>query len=186
MIDIAQFSVLDNLKNITGFRSALHVLKRISNHKSTPDSLYCIFPSQSNKMSQNRIKKFVSTLLYSCFLCYPCAKESEKHMYYLLLLSVVAASLNSIALNKAKINKNELFKFNLFGAIVWCVVLFALNAGKMAAIIFSRLQRQRRFAFRISERVDVQGKTFGKTKNRYPARRMRHLYHRYLIKNTEE
>lgn len=52
-------------------------------------------------------------------------------MYYLLLLSVVAASLNSIALNKAKINKNELFKFNLFGAIVWCVVLFALNAGKI-------------------------------------------------------
>ncbi|MBQ8526326.1 MAG: EamA family transporter [Clostridia bacterium] len=49
-------------------------------------------------------------------------------MYYLLGISVLAASFNSILLNKARvIKKEEIYKFNLIGALVWCVILFVFK-----------------------------------------------------------
>lgn len=49
-------------------------------------------------------------------------------MYYLLILSIAAASLNSIVLNKAQASgKDEIFKFSFLCTAVWCVVLFAAN-----------------------------------------------------------
>lgn len=53
-------------------------------------------------------------------------------MYWLLLLSVFAASLNSIALNKAKVNKkNEIFVFNLLISLIWFIILFTVNGFKV-------------------------------------------------------
>lgn len=51
-------------------------------------------------------------------------------MYYLLILSIVAASLNSILLNKAQVKKkDEILKFNLIGTLVWCGILFVINGA---------------------------------------------------------
>lgn len=53
-------------------------------------------------------------------------------MYYLLGISILAASLNSIMLNKAQISKrNEIFKFNLINVLVWCIILFITNKGSI-------------------------------------------------------
>ncbi len=55
------------------------------------------------------------------------SKRNEK-MFYLLVISVLVASLNSVCLNRAKITaKNEIFKFNLIASLVWFVLLFSLN-----------------------------------------------------------
>ena len=49
-------------------------------------------------------------------------------MYFLLILSVVAASFNSIVLNKSGANnKNCIFKFNFLCSLVWCIILFLTN-----------------------------------------------------------
>lgn len=50
-------------------------------------------------------------------------------MYGLLCISVLAASFNSVLLNKAQIGKNEIFNFNLLLSLVWCIILFILNNG---------------------------------------------------------
>ncbi|HBL82268.1 MAG TPA: hypothetical protein DD391_06665 [Clostridiales bacterium] len=53
-------------------------------------------------------------------------------MYYLLGTSILAASLNNILLNKAQITeKSKLFRFNLFGAFMWCIILFVANKGSV-------------------------------------------------------
>lgn len=49
-------------------------------------------------------------------------------MYYLLGLSILAASFNSIVLNRSGANKKEtVFKFNFLCSLVWCVILFFAN-----------------------------------------------------------
>lgn len=48
-------------------------------------------------------------------------------MIYLLLSSIIFASLNSVLLHKAKITRNAVFKFNLLCSAVWCVALFIAN-----------------------------------------------------------
>lgn len=54
-------------------------------------------------------------------------------MYYLLLLSVVAASFNSVVLNIAKVSKKEkIFPFNLIVSMVWCIILFIANKGHIS------------------------------------------------------
>jgi len=54
-------------------------------------------------------------------------------MYLLLLLSIVAASLNSTVLHKAKLKEGaSIYRFNLFSAAVWCVCLFIANGGRLS------------------------------------------------------
>jgi len=49
-------------------------------------------------------------------------------MITLLPLSILGASLNSAVLHKADLTeKGAIYKFNLFGALVWCVCLFIAN-----------------------------------------------------------
>ncbi len=49
-------------------------------------------------------------------------------MYYLLGLSILAASFNSIVLNRSGASKKEtVFKFNFLCSLVWCVILFFTN-----------------------------------------------------------
>lgn len=49
-------------------------------------------------------------------------------MYFLLGMSVLAASFNSVVLNKSGANKKDVvFKFNLLCSLVWCVLLFLAN-----------------------------------------------------------
>ena len=51
-------------------------------------------------------------------------------MIILLLFSIFAASLNSAVLHNADLaEKGAIYKFNLFGALVWCVCLFIANGG---------------------------------------------------------
>ena len=51
-------------------------------------------------------------------------------MLILLLFSIFAASLNSAVLHNADLaEKGAIYKFNLFGALVWCVCLFIANGG---------------------------------------------------------
>ena len=53
-------------------------------------------------------------------------------MIILLIIAVVAASLNSAVLHKADLTeKGAIYKFNLFGALVWCVCLFIANGGRL-------------------------------------------------------
>lgn len=53
-------------------------------------------------------------------------------MYYLLGLSVLAASANSVFLHKAKLDgKGEIFRFNLLCSLVWCVVLLGAKGGSI-------------------------------------------------------
>lgn len=52
-------------------------------------------------------------------------------MIYLLLFSIVFASLNSVLLHKAKITRNDIFKFNFLCSAVWCVCLFVANGFKL-------------------------------------------------------
>ena len=53
-------------------------------------------------------------------------------MLILLLFSIFAASLNSAVLHKAELSeKGAIYKFNLFGALVWCVCLFIANGGRL-------------------------------------------------------
>lgn len=53
-------------------------------------------------------------------------------MYYLLGLSVLAASFNSIVLNKAQVNKKtKIFAFNLIVSLVWCIILFVVSKGSI-------------------------------------------------------
>ena len=55
-------------------------------------------------------------------------------MYFMLLLSVIAASFNSVVLNKAKASKLEnVFFLNLIVSLIWCVILFATNKGHISA-----------------------------------------------------
>lgn len=52
----------------------------------------------------------------------------KNHMYYVLGLSILTASFNSIVLNKAGVSKKEtVFKFNFLCSLVWCVILFFTN-----------------------------------------------------------
>ena len=53
-------------------------------------------------------------------------------MYLLLIASVLAACVNSVLLHKAKIEgKGSVYTFNLFSSLLWCVLLFAVNLGKI-------------------------------------------------------
>lgn len=53
-------------------------------------------------------------------------------LFILLILSVAAATFYSIVLNKADIKKNgSVFLQNLLCSVVWLVILFALNGGKI-------------------------------------------------------
>ena len=53
-------------------------------------------------------------------------------MTVLLPFSILAASLNSTLLHKARITeKGAIYKFNLLGALVWCVCLFIANGGRL-------------------------------------------------------
>ena len=53
-------------------------------------------------------------------------------MLILLLFSIFAASLNSAVLHKADLSeKGAIYKFNLFGTLVWCVCLFIANGGRL-------------------------------------------------------
>lgn len=53
-------------------------------------------------------------------------------MYYLLLLSVFAASFNSIVVNKAQIKeKRDVLMFSFIGTIIWCVILFVINGASV-------------------------------------------------------
>lgn len=53
-------------------------------------------------------------------------------MYLLLLAPIFAASLNSVLLHKANISgKGSVYTFNLFSSLLWCVLLFAVNLGKI-------------------------------------------------------
>ncbi|MEE1239756.1 MAG: EamA family transporter [Acutalibacteraceae bacterium] len=52
-------------------------------------------------------------------------------MLYLLLFSIVFASLNSVLLHKAKITRNDIFKFNFLCAAVWCICLFIANGFEL-------------------------------------------------------
>ena len=53
-------------------------------------------------------------------------------MLVLLLFSIFAASLNSAVLHKAELSeKGAIYKFNLFGTLVWCVCLFIANGGRL-------------------------------------------------------
>lgn len=55
-------------------------------------------------------------------------------MYFMLLLSVIAASFNSVVLNRAKASKLEnVFFLNLIVSLIWCVILFTANKGHMSA-----------------------------------------------------
>ncbi len=53
-------------------------------------------------------------------------------MYFMLAASILAASFNSVLLHKAKIEgKGSVYTFNLFSSLLWCVLLFAVNLGKI-------------------------------------------------------
>lgn len=53
-------------------------------------------------------------------------------MFYLILLSIVFASLNSVVLHKSDLSGGSaVYKFNMLGAAVWCVCLFSLNGFKL-------------------------------------------------------
>ena len=53
-------------------------------------------------------------------------------MIVLLLFSILGASLNSAIMHKAKLTeKGAIYKFNLFGALVWCGCLFIANGGRL-------------------------------------------------------
>lgn len=53
-------------------------------------------------------------------------------MLYLILLSIVFASLNSVVLHKADLSgSTAVYKFNMIGSAVWCVCLFAVNGFKL-------------------------------------------------------
>ena len=53
-------------------------------------------------------------------------------MIFLLIIAIIAASLNSALLHKANFaEKSALCKFNLLGATVWCVCLFVANGGRL-------------------------------------------------------
>ena len=55
-------------------------------------------------------------------------------MYFMLLLSVTAASFNSVVLNKAKASKlDNVFFLNLIVSLIWCVILFTANKGHISA-----------------------------------------------------
>lgn len=61
-------------------------------------------------------------------------------MNYLLAVSVLAASFNSILLSKSGANKRDtVFGFNFLCALIWCVVLFVGNNCRLhinAQIVF--------------------------------------------------
>ena len=53
-------------------------------------------------------------------------------MYLLLMISIFAASFNSIILHKAKLNNPKaVFHFNLLSSIMWCILLFAVGKGQL-------------------------------------------------------
>ena len=53
-------------------------------------------------------------------------------MLLLLILSIVAASLNSITMHKADLSKKgAIYKFNLLCAVLWCVCLFIASGGRV-------------------------------------------------------
>jgi len=52
-------------------------------------------------------------------------------MYILLIISIAAASFNSILLHKAKLNRpGAVFHFNLLASIVWGILIFIINKGQ--------------------------------------------------------
>lgn len=54
-------------------------------------------------------------------------------MLYLLLISIIFASLNSVALHKADLsNGNTVYKINMIVSAVWFFVLFAVNGFKIS------------------------------------------------------
>ena len=54
-------------------------------------------------------------------------------MYYMLLFSVIAASFNSVVLNKARVGKKEdVFPFNLVVSLMWCIIFFIANKGHIS------------------------------------------------------
>lgn len=56
-------------------------------------------------------------------------------MYYMLLFSVIAASFNSVVLNKARVRKKEdVFPFNLIVSLIWLIILFIVNKGHISAL----------------------------------------------------
>lgn len=53
-------------------------------------------------------------------------------MFFLILLSIIFASFNSIVLHKVDFSKNsDVYKFNMLSALVWCFCLFTVNGFKL-------------------------------------------------------
>lgn len=53
-------------------------------------------------------------------------------MYYLLVLSILVASVNSVFLKKAKVvERNQIIKFNLIAAFEWCIIFLLINKGNI-------------------------------------------------------
>lgn len=53
-------------------------------------------------------------------------------MFFVLLISVLAASLNSTVLHKARLSGDRsIYLYNLIGAAVWCISLFAVNGCRL-------------------------------------------------------
>ena len=61
-------------------------------------------------------------------------------MYYLLTLSILVASVNSVFLKKAKVgDRNQILKFNLIAALEWCIIFLIINKGSIhlnAQVVF--------------------------------------------------
>lgn len=53
-------------------------------------------------------------------------------MYWLLGVSITAASLNSVVYKNSKVTvAKDVFRFNRIGTIVWCIIIFVLNKGQL-------------------------------------------------------
>ena len=59
--------------------------------------------------------------------------EVNNHMYYMLGLSVITASLNSIVMRKVKLNNiRDTFLFNLIVSFIWFGILISINGFSVA------------------------------------------------------
>lgn len=74
--------------------------------------------------------------------------------YLLLLLSVVAASLNSVLLHKLD-DKKDVFEFNMYTSFIWIIILFVSNGFKIKfskqAVLFAFLYGIIQVMFQVSK-----------------------------------
>ena len=78
-------------------------------------------------------------------------------MIWLLIVSVMFASLNSVYLHKIKLNNSGLiYKFNLICSFTWCVILFVTNGCKLSITTDSLLFG---FIYGISQTLFILSKT---------------------------